>query len=134
MKLYRGLKEKEFKGLTKQLQLQLKSNWKHILTRRSGGDFSFPKNLSKAVNEISMLTRLHDQHFTDRKDVALQYAKSNRGLLLEINPSVEDVLSHFKLEFQNFSKRHKKFEVVYRVDGSRLLKMSRRWKLRTLSQ
>lgn len=133
MKLYRGLKSGEFERLSREVQDSLRQNWKPILHRRSRGDLSFPKDLSQNIKRLVSLVRLQDQYFTDNRSIAEGYARTNGGLLVEIKPSMDDLLEHFKVEFQNFSKRSRQFELVYRTSGLTLSKMSKRWKLKTLS-
>lgn len=62
--------------------------------------------------------------------IAEGYAKKVGGLLIELNIPIKDILNYFDLEFQNFSRRKKKFELVYRVKGSLLLKNSKKWGLK----
>lgn len=133
MKLYRGIKNSEFKHFTDDTAAELERNWSSILKLRSQGNFHFPKHLDSEISRSEKLVRLQRQNFTDRKTVALAYAKSNGGALIEIDVPVSDILKYFRLEFQNFGKRKTCFEVVYVVDSKPLNKFRRKWKLRALS-
>ncbi|MGE4133327.1 MAG: hypothetical protein AB7F86_16915 [Bdellovibrionales bacterium] len=59
------------------------------------------------------------------------YARKVGGLLVEISVPMADVLKHFDIEFQNFGRRKKQFEIVYCVKGSILAKYGKKWKLKT---
>jgi len=43
---------------------------------------------------------------------------------------IHEVVKHFRIEFQNYGKRKKRFELVYVVDGSLLKRKSSQWKLK----
>lgn len=133
MKLYRGLKSSEFKPYSSEIDNDLKGVWRAILSRRSKGNWSFPEHLAEDVLRAEKLLRLQRQHFTDRKDIALSYAKANKGALVEIEVSQEDILSKFRIEFQNFGRRKKSFEIVYVVDAGILHKQRKKWKLKVIS-
>lgn len=132
MKLYRGLKTSEFRHYSDDISAEVRRTWASILKRRSQEDWSFPHELSTEISRLEKLLRLQRQHFTDRRDIALAYAKSNGGTLLEIEVTEKDLLNHFRIEFQNFGKRKKDFEVVYVVDASLLFQNQRRWKMKQL--
>lgn len=133
MKLYRGIKASEFSLFTPEAARELKSTWKEILNDRARGNFRYPARSNEKILQAARLVRLQRQHFTDNKAIALAYAKANGGMLVEIDVPVAQILEKFTIEFQNFSQRKKKFEVVYVVDSSSLAKHSRRWKLKTRS-
>lgn len=130
MKLYRGLKTSQFKPYTKDIESQVRSTWASLLMRRAQNDRNYPKDLDAEILVLEKLLRLQRQHFTDNKEIALSYAKSNGGMLLEIDVPLADLIDHFRLEFQNFGKRKTSFEIVYVVEASRLYKNRRKWKLR----
>ena len=130
MKLYRGLKSSEFKHFSEDIASDLRKTWDAILIRRSKGDLSFPKFLNEEISRAEKLLRLQRQHFTDRREVALGYAKANKGALISIDVSQKEILDYFRLEFQNFSKRKTSFEIVYVVDSILLYKNRRKWKLK----
>lgn len=132
MKLYRGLKSSEFKIFDASLASHSASVWEKILKMRAKGNFKFPEDLSKDIVELEKTNRLRRQYFTDNKSIALAYAKENHGLLLEIDPGIGDILKNFHLEFQNFGKRKKSFELVYAIDAATLLLNSKKWKLKEI--
>ncbi len=132
MKLYRGLKSSEFKVFDTKLASHSVSIWEKILKERIKGNFHFPEALSKDIVELEKINRLRRQNFTDNKSIALAYAKENRGLLLEIDVNIGDVLKYFHLEFQNFGKRKKNFELVYVVDAASLFRNAKKWKLKEI--
>jgi hypothetical protein len=113
VKLYRGIKAKEFSHFTPEDSDHLRSTWEAVLTERARGDFNFPDDLNDDLLEASKLVRLQRQHFTDNKKIAFSYAKENDGVLIEIDVSVPDVLDHFTIEFQKFAQRRQSFEIVY---------------------
>lgn len=76
------------------------------------------------------MIRLSDQYFTDRKEIAQGYAKNENGVLIEINPQIEEILKYFKVEFQDFGKRKDDFQLVYRVKGKDLCENKDRWGLK----
>lgn len=130
MRLYRGIKAKEFAHFTPEVSNRLKSTWKSILQIRESGDFTYPDDLNDEILEASKVTRLQRQHFTDNKEIAEGYAKANHGLLVEIDVPVSDILSHFTIEFQKFAQRRKSFEVVFVIDAAMLSSRSKKWKLK----
>ena len=131
MKLYRGIRAQEFSLFTPAVAAELRSTWKAILAVRANGKFDYPHDKNDRILAASRLVRLQRQHFTDRKAIAVAYAKANGGLLIEIDLPVDQILEHFTIEFQNFTQRKKKFEVVYVVDSGKLSKHSKKWKLKT---
>lgn len=133
MKLYRGLKSSEFKDFSDDIQSSLKKTWTAILKQRSQSDWSFPANLNNEIVRAEKLLRLQRQHFTDRRDIALNYATTNKGSLVEIDIPQSHILKHFRLEFQNFAKRKSNFEVVYVVESSLLQKNRKKWKMKILN-
>lgn len=132
MKLYRGIKAQEFSLFTPAVAAELRSTWKEVLADRARGKFDYPHHKNDRILTASRLVRLQRQHFTDRKEIALAYAKANGGLLIEIDLPIDQILEHFTIEFQNFTQRKKKFEVVYVVDASKLSVQSKKWKLKVL--
>lgn len=132
MKLYRGLKSSEFKMFSEDAALELRNLWSAVLNKRSKGDWTFPNELNEDILLGEKLLRLQRQHFTDRRDIALGYATENNGALIEIDVSKKDILDHFRIEFQNFGKRKKSFEIVYVIDSSILFRNRRKWKLKQL--
>lgn len=129
MKLYRGLKSKEYLEFDEKLEKSIKSAWSEILDFREKGDFNYRENLNDLILELEKVHNLTHQNFTDNEKVAKNYAKREGGLLVSIDVPKEDILKFFKMEFQNFSKRRKKFEIVYVVDSKILNKYSKIWKL-----
>lgn len=129
MKLYRGLKE-NFNH--KDLESQEKFNvlWKNILNIRAKGQFSYPEHLNKDISYLKKLDRYSRQYFTDRKEIAEAYAKKSRGSLVELDVSIDDILEHFIVEFQNYQSRKKDFEITYIVKGSLLYVYRDKWKVK----
>lgn len=134
VKLYRGLKSSEFKPYSSDIESDLKNIWGAILIRRSKGDWTFPKDLASGVLRAEKNLRLQRQHFTDRQEIALNYAKANKGVLVEIDVPQKEILSFFRIEFQNFGQRKKKFEIVYVIDAALLHRNRKKWKLKVISK
>lgn len=130
MKLYRGIKAEEFSFITPALDKKIKSQWRELLELREGKSFAYPHKLNSSILELEKLSRLQRQFFTDKKAVALAYAKTNRGIVVEIDVPINQILRHFTLEFQNFSQRKKNFELVYAVDARVLCKYAKAWQLK----
>lgn len=127
--LYRGISADQFTSATRKVFAKNKKVWKLILERRLNNDLAYPQSLDREIIELHQNIRLEFQHFTDSKSIAEGYARKVRGLLIEIKVPLKDVISQFELEFQNFGKRKKQFEVVYRVKGSVLAKRAKAWRL-----
>jgi hypothetical protein len=130
LKLYRGLSSSEFNIATEEVFKQNKNSWASILENRLKGDFKYPQNLDRSITTLHKNLRLEYQYFTDSKEIAEGYAKKVGGLLVEIAVPLKDVLEHFDIEFQNFSRRKKNFEIVYCVKGSILAKQGKKWRLK----
>lgn len=131
MKLYRGIKSSEFKHFTDDTATELEQTWSSILKLRSQGKLEYPKHLDPEISRAEKLIRLQRQNFTDRREIALDYAKTYGGALIEIDVPLADILKYFRIEFQNFGKRKSRFEVVYVVDAKPLKKFKRKWKLKS---
>lgn len=131
LKLYRGIKSNEFSHFSPAVSGKLRKAWARILRSRLDGDFRYPDQLNSEILSASRLVRLQRQHFTDNKEIALNYARQNAGLLVEIQVPLSDLLDKFTIEFQNFSMRKKQFEIVYVVDSSVLFKSATKWKLKS---
>lgn len=129
MKLYRGLKTKEFRFFTKQQEKEAQKKWSQVVALRARGSFDYPHDLEDDIRELKRAERVAVQHFTDKKEIAARYAKDNNGALVTIDVSPEDIIKHFTVEFQNFAKRKKHFELVYSVPGSILHKKAKEWNL-----
>ncbi len=129
MKLYRGIKE-DFIFLDEKAQEQNKQIWKKILELRSKGDFSYPQETNSEILTLRKQERLALQNFTDNKKIAERYARQEKGFIVEIDVPKKEILSLFRIEFQNFSKRKEKFELVYVVSGENLHKFAKKWKLK----
>lgn len=132
LKLYRGLSSSEFNIATDKVLKKNKKTWSLILKERAKGNFDYPENLNKNIVNLHTDLRLEYQYFTDSKTIATAYASKVSGTLIEISVSIKDLLQHFDIEFQNFGRRKKRFEIVYCVKGSLLAKYSKRWKLKKL--
>ncbi len=130
MKLYRGLKSEEFREFSNELAAESDALWTAIISRRARGQLSFPVELSSAIRRLERVNRLRKQHFTDHRAIALKYAKLNGGALVEIDVPVSQIVRCFFLEFQNFAKRKKSFEVVYLVDAKVLLQNAAKWRMK----
>jgi hypothetical protein len=101
-----------------------------LLVSRASGNKKYPNFLDEQIQGFEKILRTERQHFTDDKDIALSYAKKTKGVLIEVVVPVNEVVRHFRIEFQNYAKRKKKFELVYVVDGSLLKRKSRQWNLK----
>lgn len=130
LKLYRGLSSDEFHLATEDVFKGNKNAWASILENRASGDFGYPASLDQSITRLHKNLRLEYQYFTDARQIAEGYARKVGGILVELNVPLTDVLEYFDVEFQNFSRRKKKFEIVYCVKGSILAKKGRRWKLK----
>ncbi|MEK7356978.1 MAG: hypothetical protein AAB250_11045 [Bdellovibrionota bacterium] len=130
MKLYRGLKTEDFRFVSPKQTKDSQRDWAQLLEKRSKGDFTFPKPHSSLVNKLHREGRYLRQHFTDDREIAERYAKSNKGTLLELDVPLKEIAKRFHLEFQNFAHRSKKFEIVYVIESSALSKNAKKWKLK----
>lgn len=130
LKLYRGLSSAEFNLVTDEIFKQNKKVWSSILERRLNRDFNYPHELDRQILTLHKNLRLEYQYFTDSKTIAESYARKVGGLLVELSVPFDDILKDFKIEFQNFGRRKKQFEIVYCVKGSILTKNRKKWKLK----
>ena len=117
MKLYRGLKTKEYIDRGVDIERQFKAGWVKILEYREAGDLSYPEDLNDTIVQLFKLQPLTRQYFTDNKLAAASYAKKEKGILLELTLPINDILRYFIIEFQNYSKRKESFEISYIVRG-----------------
>jgi len=130
IKLYRGMAS-DVLNLHDRSHFNKQKKFLHwILALRSSGKMQYPDFLDEQVQAFEKLLRTERQHFTDDREIARSYAKKNKGILIEVVVPIHEVVKHFRIEFQNYGKRKKKFELVYVVDGSLLKKNSSRWKLK----
>lgn len=130
LKLYRGISANEFQYASDKLFAENRQIWHSLLQRRAAGKFDYPLEMDKAVTTLHTKLRFEHQYFTDSKSIAEGYAKKVSGILVEIQVSVEDIVKNFDIEFQNFSKRKRQFEIVYGVKGSVLLKFAEAWRFK----
>jgi hypothetical protein len=130
IKLFRGLSANEFQLASNSLLKQNKRIWASILERRAAGQMDYPTALNESITSLQNNLRLERQYFTDSKKIAETYAKKVGGVLVEIQVPLKDVVSFFDIEFQNFGKRKKNFEIVYCVKAAALLKNRKKWNLR----
>ena len=133
MKLYRGIKSDEINFFTHSSKEAITSVLLPILKMRSSNNYSYPDELNSQIIKTHQLMRLKDQYFTDRKDIAEVYMRSENGSLIEIDIDEKEILENFKVEFQDFGKRKKDFQLVYRVDGEVLLFNKDKWNLKQLN-
>lgn len=131
LKLYRGISADEFNLATDDVFKENKKVWSSVLEHRLNGDFDYPHELDRPITRLHKNLRLEYQYFTDSKVIAEGYARKVGGLLVELSVPFNDVLKHFDIEFQNFGRRKKQFEIVYCVKGSTLAKYGKRWRLKT---
>lgn len=129
LKLYRGISASEFNLASGSLFRENKRSWEAILQRRVRGRFDYPSDLDKMIQSLHKNLRLEYQYFTDSKRIADGYARKVGGILVELTVPLGDVVSKFDLEFQNFGRRKKNFEIVYCIRGSVLAKHHKRWRL-----
>ncbi len=129
LKLYRGLSADEFSIASDKLLKENRKTWSSLLEYRADGDFDYPESLNQSITSLHKNLKLEVQYFTDAKNIAESYARKMDGLLVEMRVPLDDVINHFDIEFQNFSRRKKQFEIVYRVKGSLLSKYKRKWRL-----
>lgn len=130
MKLYRGLKQNEVQLYSPTVQKKVWESWSKLLQKRKQGDFSYPSELDVEIQSLKKLGRLSYQHFSDDEHTAVAYAKREGGVIIELDVPLSDIKKHFILEFQNFSKRKKRFEVVYMVKGADLHRYSKKWRIK----
>jgi hypothetical protein len=130
MKLYRGLKGRDVQLYSPAVQRNVWDSWSKLLQKRTRGDFSYPSELDVEVLSLEKLGRLSYQHFSDDERTAHAYAKQENGVVIEIDVPLSDIKKYFTLEFQNFSKRKKSFEIVYIVRGADLHRSSKKWKIK----
>ncbi len=107
------------------------NSWKNVLQKRVKGDFSYPLELDAEICSLEKLGRLSYQHFSDDRRMAAAYAKQKKGVVIEIDIPLTDIKKYCIVEFQNFSKRKKSFEIVYIVKGSDLCRHAKKWKMQT---
>lgn len=131
LKLYRGLSSDEFNLATDEVFRQNRDTWASILAHRVKGNFKYPPQLDRSISALHKNLRLEYQYFTDSKVIAEGYARKVGGLLVELSVPLNEVLKSCDIEFQNFGRRKKKFEIVYCVNGSTLAKHGKRWRLKT---
>lgn len=131
MKLYRGLKQSDFVSYSPSLQAQTWKEWEKLLQRRIKGDLAYPHDMNSEILALEKMQHLTYQHFSDDKETALAYAKREQGVVVEVDVPLVDIKKYFMLEFQNFSKRKKRFELVYIVRGTDLHRHSKQWGLKT---
>ncbi len=129
MKLYRGITSKEYLEHTEEIENRFKDGWRKILEYRNRGDLSYPEELNEIVIELYKTQPITRQYFTDNKEIAEQYIKTEGGLMIEIDVPINEILNHFVIEFQNYSKRRDRFEVTYLVHGKTLLENKDSWKM-----
>lgn len=79
IRLYRGLKTPDFRLFSAAEGARQRRIWKRLLEARAKGDFSHPASLDSELRWLEKSLRLGRQYFTDRKDIASAYAKTNRG-------------------------------------------------------
>lgn len=130
MELYRGIKNSDVLLKNLKTETLLVDGWRKILDKRSCKDLSYPEEMNELILKLSKSRRLNRQTFTNNKDIAESYTKSNSGALIQIDIEVDDILEYFVLEFQNFAKRRKRFEIVYEVSGIELARNAEKWELR----
>ena len=129
MKLYRGITSKEYLEHTEEIENRFKDGWRQILEYRNRGNLSYPEELNDVVIELYKTQSLTRQYFTDNKAITEQYIKTEGGLVIEIDVPINEILNHFVIEFQNYSKRRDRFEVTYLVHGKTLFENKDSWKM-----
>ncbi len=130
MKLYRGLKNSEYMEFDNNLKNRLDDAWGKILKIREMGGLNYPETMNKEILELSKIQNLARQHFTDNVDIALNYAKTEKGSLIEIDLNIKEILKYFTLEFQNFFLRKSSFEIIYTINSTELFNNSKKWNLK----
>lgn len=130
MKLYRGIRSDEFEILSSKAWKDSRKIWSEILRLRERGNFRYPKDKEEKIRELARIARLERQHFTDDRKIAERYAKAHEGIVVQLDVPVEDLVKYFRLEFQNFSSRRKKFEIVFVVEATVIARRAKAWKLR----
>ena len=131
--LYRGLKTDNFIHRGKEIEKEFSEGWRELLRYRAGGDLSYPEELNEVVIRMNKLQSYTRQYFTDRRDLAESYAKREKGVLVSIEVPINDILEDFVIEFQNYSKRKDKFDVVYVIKGSDLYRNRKKWNFKEVS-
>jgi len=130
LKLYHGLSSDGFNLATDEVFEQNKKAWASIIDRRAKNDFKYPQELDRSITSLHKNLCLEYQYFTDSKPIAEGYARKVGGLLVELSVPLKDILEYFDIEFQNFSRRKKQFEIVYCVKGSTLAKNGKKWRIK----
>jgi hypothetical protein len=130
LKLYRGLSSEDLYFATNEVLKQNKRTWSSILYYRVNGNFKYPEQLDRSIIDLHKNSRLEYQYFTDSKIIAEGYARKIGGILVELSVPFNDVLKHFDIEFQNFGRRKKQFEIVYCVKGTTIAKYDKQWRLK----
>ena len=95
-----------------------KKLWRSILAKWLLGSIGYPLEMDRDLKRLQKNLRLERPYFADSRDMAEGYAKKVKGILMEISVPLKDVLNHFDLEFQNFTQRKFRFEIVYCVRGA----------------
>lgn len=132
MKLYRGIKSNEITFRAPEEEQQYREKWLEILKKREKQEYSYPEELNKDIIELQKLNKLSYQHFTDHKEIAEYYVKKENGSLIEIDVPLEEIIEHFTLEFQNYSKRRERFEIVYIISSKVLLENKDKWGMKKI--
>ena len=132
MRLYRGIKTKNFTDISLIDKNRAEEDWKEVLNLRKHGKVNYPEDLDLTIKNLHKLQRLNFQNFTDIKEIAEKYAKTNNGLLVELNVSIEDIIKYFHLEIQNYQKRREKFEIVYTISGKALSENKDKWEFKLI--
>ena len=130
IKLYRGIASEVLNLHTRSFLYKQKAFLHGLLALRASGKREYPDLFDQQIQAFEKVLRTERQNFTDDREIALSYAKKNKGILIEVVVPIHEVVKHFRIEFQNYEKRKKKFELVYVVDGALLKKKSSFWKLK----
>lgn len=132
MKLYRGLRSAEYLELDSMQIREYQRDWQKILVQREAGNLSYDVGIDPLAKRLKHTIPLTRQYFTDNEAIARQYTESVSGILIQIDVPIADILQYFSLEFQNYSKRKERFEIVYLVDSFTMGKKKTTWNLKVI--
>ncbi len=133
IKLYRGLKTDSLTIVDQDMASRHAVLWHKILTHRQGST-KYPTDLDNSIAKLHEETRLYRQVFSDCRATAERYLNdSDDGVIVELEVPISELIRHFELEIQNYSKRKQHFEIVYTVRSAVLADHMQSWCCKILS-
>lgn len=131
IKLYRGLKSKDFVDFSENDITEYYKDFDEILQRRAEQDFSYPKHLDSTIRSLKKREKFLFQQFSDNGEIATTY-ESGDGCLVTLRVPLADIEKYFIVNFQNFPRRREKFELVYLVKMADLVEHQKEWGLKVI--